>query len=430
MPKFNNLNTALTWLYETQVLGTKLGLHNINILLKILKLPTNHQKTIHVAGTNGKGSICAIAESILLHENKKVGLFTSPHLINFTERIRLNGKDISPELLLKKINQVYEIITEFKKNNLDIDFAPTFFEITFAIAWWIFKEENVDVAIIEVGLGGRLDATNIIQSNVSVISTIANDHEHLLGNTLEKIALEKAHIIKKNIPSLYFNQDKVIDKTIKNYANKVKSPLKSFDVSHLNNKEFAEISKNLILLGLHQQKNLLLALEAVKIISSSQALKNLKTALKNVNWRGRFQKIGNDIILDGCHNLSSVKCLINNWQTEFPNQKAIIIYSSLKKKDFVSMLDELKQISDNFIFTAVNSSRALQSNEIIKKVNESQLFDTNIEIYQSNDLNQAIEFAKNLSDKINQKILICGSLFLVGEFLSIYENKIYEKSNQ
>ena len=180
---------AINWLYGRQQLGIKLGLDNIKKLITEIPKPVDELPIIHVAGTNGKGSTCAFIDSILRHCGKKTGLFTSPHLISFCERIRINGIQISEKEISKRISQIKVLVEGW-------DEEPTFFEITTALALEYFVDEKVDVAILEVGLGGRLDSTNIVNPKVCVITPVSLDHQHILGETISEIAKEKAGIIK------------------------------------------------------------------------------------------------------------------------------------------------------------------------------------------------------------------------------------------
>ena len=181
---------AIKWLYDRQDLGIKLGLENIRKLIRSIPKPIDQLPIIHVAGTNGKGSTCAFIDSILRKHGEKTGLFTSPHLISFCERIRVNGKPISERELSKRINDIKTLVNDWNEE-------PTFFEITTALALEYFVDEKVDAAVLEVGLGGRLDSTNIVKPKVCVITPISLDHQHILGESMSEIATEKAGIIKK-----------------------------------------------------------------------------------------------------------------------------------------------------------------------------------------------------------------------------------------
>jgi dihydrofolate synthase / folylpolyglutamate synthase len=243
-----NYREALAWLYGTQRFGIKLGLENIQRLLRALEIPAKEQRIVHVAGTNGKGSVCAMIDAISRAQGYRTGLFTSPHLVTFRERIRVDGEMIAEEKVAEGLTVIRQLISEWEP-------YPTFFEITTALALIHFKECGCDVIAFETGLGGRLDATNAVQSVVSVITPIGYDHQTWLGNTLEEIASEKAGIIKKHIPVVSAAQEPAAEKVLRARAAECGAPLQIVSESYT--------KTPLTLAGAHQKQNAALAIAAL-----------------------------------------------------------------------------------------------------------------------------------------------------------------------
>src|SRR3954453_3030266 len=206
-----NYREALAWLYGTQLFGIKLGLDNIQRLLAALQLPAPKQRILHIAGTNGKGSVCAMLDSILRAQNYRTGLFTSPHLITFRERIQVDGQMISGD-------EVASGLTSIRDLTVDWDPHPTFFEIATALALAHFRDQECDFVVLETGLGGRLDATNAVTPIVSVLTPIALDHQKWLGHTLAEVGAEKAGIIKRNVPAISARQLPAVERVLRNRA--------------------------------------------------------------------------------------------------------------------------------------------------------------------------------------------------------------------
>ncbi|MDA3872194.1 MAG: Mur ligase family protein, partial [Candidatus Marinimicrobia bacterium] len=295
----------------------KFGLERTIKFINYLQNPQNNFKSIHVAGTNGKGSVVNIIAKILQEYGLKVGKFTSPHLVNFNERIQINSEKIKPEKIKKHLKHW--------KEYLDSE-EITFFEITTGLAFQEFFENNVDVAVIETGLGGRLDSTNVINSEIAVITTIAYDHTGILGDTLEKIAGEKAGIIKQGKPVITIEQDLGVIKTLEEKAKENSTSLRIVDPKKIiTNVDISSkiMSFNIVgydekfetdLIGLHQIENFALAVATVKIFLDNKILGQvIKNAIKKVSWKGRFETISKKptIIYDVAHNYSGVEALMN-----------------------------------------------------------------------------------------------------------------------
>ena len=285
------ISPILDKLFSLQRLGIKVGLDHTIQLLNRCGNPHNKLKTIHIAGTNGKGSTAAILQSILRTAGLKVGLYTSPHLVSFNERIRVNGSPISNDF----------IIDFMKKFNDDInEIESTFFETTTVLSLCYFYFKKVDVAIIETGLGGRLDSTNVLNPNLSIITSIDIDHQNILGNTIEEIANEKAGIIKKNTPLITFKQPKKILDILRNRAKTLNAKIEivvdpqkivvdNFSTKFvINNKTFS-----IPLIGEHQAYNAALAIRSSNIFMGPLSYQMIKDGVKNTVWPGRFQLLNN-----------------------------------------------------------------------------------------------------------------------------------------
>lgn len=388
---------ALDWLYSTQLFGIKLGLENVQKLLEALSLPQPGMKFIHVAGTNGKGSTCAFMHAILKESDLKAGLFTSPHLIRFNERIRDAEREISDE-------EIEEGLTKIKTLVATWDPHPTFFEITLALALDWFRHRGVEWAILEAGLGGRLDATNAITPEVSVLTRIGMDHVEQLGDTLTKIASEKAGIIKPGVPVVIAPQDdealKVIDKTAK--AQKSTLTVVEEPLTHV----------KLGLMGPHQAWNAAVALEALREVGVRVPAMVLESALQRVHWAGRFHHLEEGrVIVDGAHNGDAALALAWTWKTEYPKEKATIIFGGSTGKDLEEVMWPLGEIAERWILTPFNSPRSVPVEELSEALQESV---EDAEWMEAKNLDDAIAEARQFPNRI----LVTGSLFLVGEFLS------------
>jgi dihydrofolate synthase/folylpolyglutamate synthase len=298
-----NYSEAIQFLYGLQIFGANFGLETPRKLATLAGDPQNRLRFIHVAGTNGKGSTCAMLESIYRVAGLRVGLFTSPHLVSFRERIQINRKLISESDIARLVSEIQESLKTFPA-----DAHPTFFEVVTILALKFFAEQNCDLVIWETGLGGRLDATNIVTPLASVITNIAFDHEQWLGETLEKIAAEKAGIIKPGIPVVTAADDPAAFGVIESVAQKNHSPL-----VRVEGNSASSLQPATSLLGEHQKVNAALALAAVAILQKQIPVADgtIREALAAVNWSGRLQLIkrpgGQIVLLDGAHNLAGAE---------------------------------------------------------------------------------------------------------------------------
>ena len=402
--------------------GIKPGLERIEYLLSKLSNPQDELKIIHIAGTNGKGSVCSMLSSILTSANFKVGLFKSPHIINFRERFQINNKMISEEDICMTFNKICPIIIEMKKNNLLI----TQFELITAMAVLWFKEQKCDIVILETGLGGRLDSTNVIKNTlISAITSISMDHMNILGNTLPEIAKEKVGIIKENsyvvTTSNQKNQvldiirqasiekrSKLIVVDISNFK-KIKSDLNGSLVSYKGN------VYHLTLLGNHQIENFSIVVGIIEVMNKlgfSINEENISSGLQNIFHPARLEILNNNplIILDGAHNVDGALSVAEFIRENLNNKKIIAIIGMLKDKDYKSCIKILAPLFKMIIFTKIkNNPRALEpvmlKNECLNLCNDLII---------KNNSKEALEFSKEKAN-IDDVIFICGSLYLSEE---------------
>lgn len=397
----------------------ELGLSRIEKVLKLLNNPQEDLKIIHIAGTNGKGSTCAMLCELLKNTGLNVGLYTSPHILSYCERIKINSKNIEENDLTKLIFKIEKIS---KENNIQL----TEFEILTAVAFLYFKKENVDVVILETGLGGRFDATNIVKKPIlTIITSISIDHKDRLGNTIEQIAFEKAGIIKEHVPLVIskYNQGFNVIRNIAIQKN-VKVILNENDIklNFKNNKNYVKINSSeeyeFNLLGLWQAENLNLVLKAFEYLKDNllrnrkyDKQKVLKDSLKNVKWDYRFQFINNHVILDGAHNFDAAIKLRESLDFYFKNKKIQFIYGSLNTKEYEKIVNVLFTSNDKVFLYDFNCQNAVKAGDLEKIITQP------VKI-----LNKS-EVLNIINNETKDKILtvICGSFYMLGE---IFEKKV------
>ena len=410
-------------------------LERLDRMQRILeKLGNPHQKLkyIHIAGTNGKGSCSAMITSILMDNGLKVGTFTSPHLIEYNERFCINNIPISDLDFL-------EIIEKVKKAYNKLDFIPTVFETLTAIGFVYFYLQKVDIVVLEVGLGGRLDATNIIDSSeLAIIMNIGLEHTEILGNTLEEIAYEKAGIIKDNGDVVAYQNKNEVLKVFKDVAKKRNSKLKIADFNKINiinegiDKQLFDYGRlkniELALLGKHQFYNAATVIEGINVLNKkgySISDKNIYNGLKNVKWDARLSILNKEplFILDGAHNPQCALALKESLPSILKNKKAIMIFGTLKDKDYIQTIDLLKNYCKEFICIKPNSNRALGARILANIINNK-----GIKASYCLSSKNAIKRAFSLANK-DDIIIAFGSLYLAGDIkeefdkLKVYNNK-------
>lgn len=356
------------------------------MLVQKLGFPQNFYDTIHVAGTNGKGSVCAMLSEILQADGKRVGLFTSPHLESYCERIQVNGKNISES----ELAEILELIKFF-------EIPATQFEVLTAAAFAYFASQNVDVAVIEVGLGGLLDSTNIITPKISVITNIALDHENILGN-LRSIALNKAGIIKPQVPVVTGATGEPL-KIIREVATKNNSPITEVT---------RPIDLEINLRGEYQKLNAAVAAEVAKIFGVSNSA--IKLGLQRVTWAGRFEVLETDfgtIIIDGAHNPHGATAFRQSLDKFFPSGRRIFIFGALADKNIDAMIKILFRAEDFVIAVSPSSSRAESPENLCKKIRQ-----LGIDCRGAENISSAVDELKNSDREIK---IVTGSLYLIGD---------------
>jgi folylpolyglutamate synthase/dihydrofolate synthase len=418
---------TIEWIHSVNRFGMKLGLDNIKRLTEAMGNPQDSYKIIHVAGTNGKGSVCAMTASILKEAGYRVGLYISPYLEEFNERIQINGVNISNEDLARLATQVKAIIDEMVQNGFS---HPTEFEVVTAIGFKYFEEQGVDFAVVEVGLGGRFDATNVVKPLVGVITNIGYDHMDVLGDTLPKIAFEKAGIIKKGIRVVSYPQEPEVLDVIKV---RCKEEDASLTVTALNNISLRDASPHgqifdygglkglrIKLLGEHQLLNAATAIEAIRNLQGYSVNideKAIKKGLENARWPGRLEVMKENpyIVIDGAHNPQGALALRKAIEDIFDYKKLILIMGILKDKDVDGILRTLLPVADAAVLTKPNSPRALSAHELNIMVMSNM---PGLKTYCEDDIKKAVEKGIGLADK-DDLVLICGSLYLIGEVRKI-----------
>lgn len=423
-----NYDQAIEYLYNLNSLGWKLGLGKIKSLLKELDNPQDKYKIVHIAGTNGKGSTSAMLDSILTTAGYKTGLNTSPHLTYVGERIMCNGKPISKEDLVDYIERLKPLITKYK---------CTFFETITAMALLYFADQKVDIAVIEVGLGGRLDATNVINPLISIITNIEIDHTKQLGRTRKTIAIEKAGIIKpgsicitncqyKSVETIFeqiCEERQVehirVDQLLKINNLQFGDKFTTLDMA-INGSVFPQLKVGLI--GEHQIQNAALAVTAADIINSRFMpikIEDIYHGLLDVQWPGRLQTISYNprVVVDVAHNSNGTKFLKKSIRTIFNYERLIVVFGVCKDKNFKTMIKNLATLSDQFIAVKANTHRGLASSTIFKVARK---YTSNVQKCAS--VSEGLGLALNIAQK-NDLILCAGSHYTVSEILDYFNQK-------
>ncbi|MGL4913070.1 MAG: bifunctional folylpolyglutamate synthase/dihydrofolate synthase [Romboutsia sp.] len=427
-----NYQESLHYIEETHKFGIRLGLDNMKELLEILGNPQDKLNVIHVAGTNGKGSTCSFITSILKESGYKVGLYTSPFLETFTERIRVNGENIPEE-------DVARIVTLIKQKTEDTDLHPTEFEIVTAMAFYYYWEQGVDFVALEVGLGGRYDATNIIKkSDVSVIASISLDHVGILGDTVAKIAYEKGGIIKENGTAIVYDQSdeaKDIIKEICREKNAKYIEVKFDDIKIKQSDIYSQTydctvmgekytDLEIKLIGEHQVNNSILALSAINFLKETKKLniteESIRLGLINTKWPGRIEKIMENpiFIIDGAHNEDGAKSLAKALEKNFNSKKATLLIGMLEDKDIDGVLEILMPYFDKVITTTPDNPRAISCEVLKEKISK---YIDNIEAKPS--IEEAVEYTLKNASK-DDVIISAGSLYMIGSVRTLVNNML------
>lgn len=401
---FNHIDEAVSWLEVQIKFKPKTDLIRMREAYRMLNLNLDGIKKIHVAGTNGKGSVCSYVSQILIEAGYKVGTYTSPYLVHFNERIRFQMTEILDKDLLELINQIYQFNLEFEKSYGE---KLSFFELLTLVSMLYFKKMNVDVMVMEVGLGGLLDATNILNYDLSLITSIGFDHMKQLGNTLESIASNKLGILKKG-NHLITSVDPSLHPYFVEYCDKVGATyefVKKDDVYVILDDPLIYESKGTIyqvsLKGSYQILNSLLSVHAIKYLFKDITTEVILKALKKTLWSGRLEEIDFQVYIDGAHNTHAIDALADVATLTFKDKEIWILFSALGDKDITGMLERTKKFAKRIVITTFPDPRFVGLEEIARDYQ-----------YIPNAMNAIEKLKKEMS--ADTVLLICGSLHFVG----------------
>ena len=412
---------AMKYITEVGNFGSNYGLERTYKLLEHLGNPERDLKLIHIAGTNGKGSTTSMITEILMGEGYKVGMYTSPFIEEFEERIQINRNNIPKEslaILMDEIKVAVDKVIEAGYNH------PTEFEIITVLMLLYFKKENIDFGVIEVGLGGTLDSTNVIKPIIQVITSISFDHTNLLGNTLEKIAREKAGIIKRGIPTVIYPQQEEVLKVIKNKCFEMDSELYIANNENLKFKNIVNLDKPYQLLKYNNEIDILLPLLGehqiiIEVLNNKNiidiSIANIVKSIKNVSWKGRLEVLSNNpyVVIDGAHNIQGIKTLSRNIKKYFKYENLYLILGILADKDVEEMIKIITPMAKKVYSVTPNSIRGELAESLkdeVSKFNKNcKAFDKYEEAY--------LEALNDASEK--DLILASGSLYMIGDMRKI-----------
>ncbi|NFO03304.1 bifunctional folylpolyglutamate synthase/dihydrofolate synthase [Clostridium botulinum] len=432
-----NYEEAMNYISSVGRCGSNYGLKRTYRLLEILGNPQKKLKLIHIAGTNGKGSTTSMITSILIGMGYKVGMYTSPFLEEFEERIQINGENIPKDKLTDSINVVKKAVDKVIEEGYE---HPTEFEILTTVMYLYYYNEKVDYAVIEVGLGGELDSTNVITPIVSVITSISFDHMNILGNSLYEIAMQKAGIIKKNIPVVVYPQSNEAMKAIKEKAEIEESKVYEIDSKsgtllkitfdeNLYQEVKIKTRNNLYevklpLMGEHQILNLSVALNTIEVLCEREGLiinkEIMEKSIESVRWKGRLEVLNKDplIVMDGAHNIEGIKMLKSNVKKYFKYNNVFLLLGILADKQVEEMIKEITPMAYKVYALTPHSDRAELNTELkdhILKYNKNTIALDSYEDAMKTVLSEATS---------EDLILISGSLYMIGDMRKIITQKI------
>lgn len=427
-----NYEESIAYLEAAASFGIKPGLERIQAILAHLDHPETAYKVIHVTGTNGKGSVVAMITSVLENATLKIGRYVSPHLIDYTERIYVGGHDISKEDFAKAATVVRKAAEDCIAEGVE---APTEFELLTAMAFWYFREQKVDYAVMEVGMGGLYDSTNVIVPVVSVITNVAMDHEKYLGHTLEEIAHQKAGIIKEGVPVVTAAQHVPL-KQLKKEAHEKKARIyfygRDFEIDSrskygpgqvvvVKRKDMPkELEKSLLFVpfvGAHQAVNAAVATMALSLIMKQDDRVNendLREGLARARWKGRFEihTIGGvPYVMDGAHNPAGAEALKEALEEQYPDKRRVIVFTSLEDKDTETVIQLLIRKGDVCFLCPAPTPRSRKPEDIAKMIDEQKIA---AEIHLEDSVTDALEDASKAAGE-KDVVLIAGSLYILGD---------------
>ncbi|MCM1048586.1 MAG: bifunctional folylpolyglutamate synthase/dihydrofolate synthase [Clostridiales bacterium] len=425
----DSYEAAEKYIFEIPKFTKKNNMEYTSCFLEYLGNPEGKIKTIHVAGTNGKGSVCAYLHSILREAGFSVGLFTSPHLVTMRERFLINGEMVSEEEFLWAFNQVAKKLKSMPEQLKRISYHPTFFEYLFFIAMVLFERHRVEYMILETGLGGRLDATNAIDTKeVCVITSIGYDHTEYLGETLPEIAAEKAGIFRRGVPAVFFDKNEEVTKKLlecaknvgadtclisPNAIKEINSINKTIDFS-LQSNYYGYIRFNMPTIALYQIENAALAVAAIECLSDRAriSIEQLKEGIRKTRWEGRMEEIAASIYLDGAHNTDGIQAFLKSVEQDGCIGKRKLLFSMVKDKQYQAVIDMLagSKLFEVVGVVELQDKRALPLQTMVDYFRQY----TELQTFKYDKLEYAIhDMTMSCGDK--DRMYIVGSLYLAGE---------------
>ena len=436
---------CVDYILSIPLFAGKLGTDNLNRILDIMEHPERSYPVIHVAGTNGKGSTCSFLASILKQSGKKVGVFTSPHLIRLNERIRVNDVIISDEELINVFQKTMGYIDCAKEQGIA---HPSFFEFVFLMSALYFQEKQVDYVIFETGMGGRLDATNVVKPELCIITSVGLDHTQFLGDSIEQIAAEKAGIIKENVPVIFFDRKDAATEVVATFAKEKSANLyvveksqykllkiteKTIDFS-FESGYYSYGSLQIKKTGLYQVENAMLAVKAYELLLRDKNrfceqmqeekvsdcrltdtdIDNIQTGLHNMVWQGRMQCVDKNVYIDGAHNEEAIEAFCHTLEVLFPTEQKILLFAVSKDKDYEHMIGRLCKVSfQEIIIVRYEGSRAAEL-EMVEAAFR-RFSDSRITVFE--DIRAGFLYGKS---HVEDQLLFCvGSLYLAGSLLDL-----------
>jgi len=433
-----NYEETINRIHGFQKFGSRLGLERMAVLMDILGNPQDDMKVIHVAGTNGKGSVCRFLASMLKENGYRAGLYTSPYLERFTERIELDGIEISREDLADCASAVFNAVDIMLAEGCE---SPTEFELVTAIGFVYFSRKPIDILVLEVGLGGRGDSTNMIKAPLaSVITSVSYDHMNVLGSTLEEIAAEKAGIIKEGCPVISNVEDPGAAAVIRRIAKEtgsflydaaqiqpqnIKKSLKgySFEIKTGHNKPAGLFRAELGMIGMHQVSNAICALSVIEVLEDRGIIsckeENLRKGLKKAYNKGRFEILKESplLIIDGAHNEAGVKALARVVKDHFRGKKLLLVIGMLADKEVGRLVQEFSAIEGDIVTAEPDNPRKLKSEELCRSVKCMGR-----ECVALGDWESACAYIRNEIHKYDA-VIVAGSLYLIGKIRGQFSNE-------
>jgi dihydrofolate synthase/folylpolyglutamate synthase len=419
-----DIREAMEFINSTTWQGSRLGLERMELLLRMLGNPEKKLKYIHIAGTNGKGSTAVMLASVLTEAGYKTGLYTSPYIQCFNERIQIDGRNIPDESIISEVENLKDFIAVMEDK-------PTEFEIITVIAFLYFYHCQCDIVVLEVGMGGRLDSTNIIPTpEVAIITAIDLDHTRELGDTIEKIAREKAGIIKRDCDLVLYQQKRSVYEIINSVCAEQSARIHSVDFNHIEITRSDMSGQCMIfenhsnvkinLRGEYQQKNAAVVLKTLDVLVKKGwriSETDIRKGMEKAKWPGRFELLSKEpyFLVDGAHNPNGVQALANNIEVYFKNKKIIFLIGVLMDKNYEAMMKIILPYGNRFIVVQPENPRALSKSELANFLRES--FDVNVieAINVKDGINSALEMVGE--DEI---IIAFGSLYMVGSIRSFF----------